>query len=78
MDCFAALAMTSKHTFATSRRDASESVGWVEPSAKPIGYANCDDGYRWRSTHPTSHVNGQAIPVDGGLTASMPYAGKPI
>ncbi len=49
MDCFAALAMTSKHTFATSRRDASESVGWVEPSAKPIGYANCDDGYRWRS-----------------------------
>ena len=54
MDCFAALAMTSKHTFATSRRDASESVGWVEPSAKPIIYANCDDGYRWRSTHPTS------------------------
>jgi len=48
------LAMTSKHTFATSRRDASESVGWVEPSAKPIIYANCDDGYRWRSTHPTS------------------------
>ena len=25
-----------------------------------------------------SYVNGQAIPVDGGLTASMPYAGKPI
>ena len=24
-----------------------------------------------------SYVNGQAIPVDGGLTASMPYAGKP-
>jgi len=24
------------------------------------------------------YVNGQAIPVDGGLTASMPYAGKPI
>jgi hypothetical protein len=23
-------------------------------------------------------VNGQAIPVDGGLTASTPYAGKPI
>ena len=54
MDCFAALAMTSKHTFATSRRDAPEPVGWVEPSAKPIIYANCDDGYPWRSTHPTS------------------------
>ena len=25
-----------------------------------------------------SYVNGQAIPVDGGLSASMPYAGKPI
>lgn len=25
-----------------------------------------------------SYVNGQAIAVDGGLTASMPYAGKPI
>src|SRR6266700_3938696 len=25
-----------------------------------------------------SYVNGQAIPVDGGITASMPYAGKPI
>src|ERR1700756_477107 len=26
----------------------------------------------------SSYVNGQAIPVDGGLTASTPYAGKPI
>ena len=25
-----------------------------------------------------AYVNGQAIPVDGGLTASMPYAGKPV
>jgi hypothetical protein len=25
-----------------------------------------------------SYVSGQAIPVDGGLTASMPYTGKPI
>ncbi len=25
-----------------------------------------------------SYVNGQAIPVDGGLTASMPYTGQPI
>src|SRR3954467_2669318 len=26
----------------------------------------------------SSYVNGQAPPVDGGLTASMPYAGKPV
>jgi len=25
-----------------------------------------------------SYVNGQAIPVDGGLTASMPYTGRPV
>jgi NAD(P)-dependent dehydrogenase (short-subunit alcohol dehydrogenase family) len=25
-----------------------------------------------------SYVNGQPIPVDGSLTASMQYAGKPI
>jgi hypothetical protein len=28
------------------------------------------------SSDEASYVNGQAIPVDGGLTASMPYAGK--
>ena len=25
-----------------------------------------------------SYVNGQAVPVDGGLSASLPYAGKPV
>jgi NAD(P)-dependent dehydrogenase (short-subunit alcohol dehydrogenase family) len=30
------------------------------------------------ASEDASYVNGQAIPVDGGLTASMPYTGKPI
>jgi NAD(P)-dependent dehydrogenase (short-subunit alcohol dehydrogenase family) len=30
------------------------------------------------ASEEASYVNGQAIPVDGGLTASMPYAGTPI
>src|SRR5438270_13809384 len=30
------------------------------------------------ASYEASYVNGQAIPVDGGLTASIPYAGKPI
>jgi NAD(P)-dependent dehydrogenase (short-subunit alcohol dehydrogenase family) len=30
------------------------------------------------ASEEASYVNGQAIPVDGGLTASMPYTGNPI
>ena len=35
-------------------------------------------GCRLGVSDEASYVNGQAIPVDGGLTASMPYAGRPI
>ena len=40
MDCFAALAMTTKHTFATSRRDASESLMNLPPK-EGVGNAGC-------------------------------------
>src|SRR5216684_8822749 len=40
MDCFAALAMTSKRTFATSRRDAPEALLNLSPK-EGVGNAGC-------------------------------------
>ena len=40
MDCFAALAMTPKHTFTTSRRDAPESLKIFRPR-EGVGNAGC-------------------------------------
>src|SRR5260370_468160 len=40
MDCFAALAMTSKRTFATSRRDAPEALMNLSPK-EGVGNAGC-------------------------------------
>ena len=40
MDCFAPLAMTSKHTFASSRRDSPESLLYLSPE-EGVGNAGC-------------------------------------
>src|SRR5712672_1062934 len=40
MDCFASLAMTAKHTFATSRRDAPEALLDLPPK-EGVGNAGC-------------------------------------
>jgi hypothetical protein len=40
MDCFAPLAMTSKHTFATPRRDAPEALMNLPPK-EGVGNAGC-------------------------------------
>jgi heme-degrading monooxygenase HmoA len=39
---------------AIQRAGREQPVGWVELFAKPINVATRNDGYRWRSTHPTS------------------------
>src|SRR6266403_1315455 len=40
MDCFAALAMTSKHSSTTSRRDAPEALLYLSPK-EGVGNAGC-------------------------------------
>jgi len=42
--------------------------GWAQRELAAMGLFLASD--------EASYVNGQAIPVDGGLTASIPYAGK--
>jgi hypothetical protein len=37
-----------------ARNAKVQRVGWVEPFAKPINFANCDGWVSLRSTHPTS------------------------
>jgi NAD(P)-dependent dehydrogenase (short-subunit alcohol dehydrogenase family) len=55
-------------------RGTQDKIGQLNPlkrAGQPDGIVACQ-----RRGVPTSTA--KAIPVDGGLTASMPYAGKPI
>ena len=51
------------------RRDQMQRIG------QPVELANA---ILFLASDEASYVNGQAFPVDGGLTASMPYTGKPV
>src|SRR6266853_3971231 len=63
MDCFAALAMTSKHTFAPSPRNALEALMNLPPK-EGVGNAGCP-------LHPRSRVH--VVVVEGTrVTTSTP------
>src|SRR5438046_3255581 len=59
-------------------RGTADKIGQLNPLKRPgQPHAHAAVGLVLASDE-SSYVNGQALPVDGGLTASMPYAGKPV
>ena len=59
-------------------RGTSAKIGQLNPLKRPGQPRELAAMGLFLASDDASYVNGQAIPVDGGLTASMPYSGKPI
>ena len=59
-------------------RGTQDKIGQLNPLKRPGQPHELAAMGLFLASDDASYVNGQAIPVDGGLTASMPYAGKPI
>jgi len=59
-------------------RGTADKIGQLNPLKRPGQPHELAAMGLFLASDDASYVNGQAIPVDGGLTASMPYAGKPI
>jgi NAD(P)-dependent dehydrogenase (short-subunit alcohol dehydrogenase family) len=59
-------------------RGTDHKIGQLNPLKRPGQPHELAAMGLFLASDDASYVNGQAIPVDGGLTASMPYAGKPI
>jgi len=59
-------------------RGTADKIGQLNPLKRPGQPQELAAMGLFLASDEASYVNGQAIPVDGGLTASMPYAGKPI
>jgi NAD(P)-dependent dehydrogenase (short-subunit alcohol dehydrogenase family) len=59
-------------------RGTSDKIGQLNPLKRPGQPHELAAMGLFLASDEASYVNGQAIPVDGGLTASMPYTGKPI
>jgi NAD(P)-dependent dehydrogenase (short-subunit alcohol dehydrogenase family) len=60
------------------QRGTEGKIGQLNPLKRPGQPHELAAMGLFLASDEASYVNGQAIPVDGGLTASMPYAGKPI
>jgi NAD(P)-dependent dehydrogenase (short-subunit alcohol dehydrogenase family) len=61
-----------------NERGTSDKIGQLNPLKRAGQPHELAAMGLFLASDEASYVNGQAIPVDGGLTASMPYAGKPI
>jgi NAD(P)-dependent dehydrogenase (short-subunit alcohol dehydrogenase family) len=60
------------------QRGTQDKIGQLNPLKRPGQPHELAAMGLFLASDEASYVNGQAIPVDGGLTASMPYTGKPI
>jgi len=59
-------------------RGTQDKIGQLNPLKRPGQPHEIAAMALFLASDEASYVNGQAFPVDGGLTASMPYIGKPI
>jgi len=59
-------------------RGTQDKIGQLNPLKRPGQPHEIAAMGLFLASDEASYVNGQAIPVDGGLTASMPYTGKPV
>jgi NAD(P)-dependent dehydrogenase (short-subunit alcohol dehydrogenase family) len=59
-------------------RGTEDKIGQLNPLKRPGQPHEIAAMGLFLASDEASYVNGQAFPVDGGLTASMPYTGKPV
>jgi NAD(P)-dependent dehydrogenase (short-subunit alcohol dehydrogenase family) len=59
-------------------RGTADKIGQLNPLKRPGQPHELAAMGLFLASDEASYVNGQAFPVDGGLTASMPYTGKPV
>lgn len=59
-------------------RGTQDKIGQLNPLKRPGQPHELAEMGLFLASDEASYVNGQAFPVDGGLTASMPYTGKPV
>jgi NAD(P)-dependent dehydrogenase (short-subunit alcohol dehydrogenase family) len=59
-------------------RGTQDKIGQLNPLKRPGQPHEIAAMGLFLASDDASYVNGQAFPVDGGLTASMPYTGKPV